>query len=57
MATGSYLSILTLNGNLNGLNAPTERQKLAEWIQKENKRARLLSDRNEGPHSAERHTQ
>ena len=35
MATGSYLSILTLNGNLNGLNAPTERQKLAEWIQKQ----------------------
>ena len=30
MATGSYLSIITLNG----LNAPTERQSLAEWIQK-----------------------
>ena len=33
MATGSYLSIITLN--VNGLNAPTERQRLAEWIQKQ----------------------
>ena len=32
MATGSYLSIITLN--VNELNAPTERQRLAEWIQK-----------------------
>ena len=31
---GSYLSITTLN--LNGLNAPTKRQRLAEWIQKQN---------------------
>ena len=30
MATGSYLSIITLN--INGLNAPTKRQRLAEWI-------------------------
>ena len=33
MATGSYFSIITLN--VNGLNAPTERQRLAEWIQKQ----------------------
>ena len=33
MATGSYLSIITLS--VNGLNAPTKRQKLAEWIQKQ----------------------
>ena len=33
MATGSYLSIITLN--VNGLTAPTKRQRLAEWIQKE----------------------
>ena len=33
MATGSYLSITTLN--VNGLNAPTKRQRLAEWIQKQ----------------------
>ena len=33
MATGSYLSIITLN--INGSNAPTKRQRLAEWIQKQ----------------------
>ena len=30
----SYLSIIPLN--VNGLNAPTKRQRLAEWIQKQN---------------------
>ena len=30
---GSYLSIITLN--INGLNAPTKRQRLAEWTQKQ----------------------
>ena len=34
METGSYLSIITLN--VNGLNAPTKRQRLAEWIQRQN---------------------
>ena len=33
MAMGSYLSIITLN--VNGLNAPMKRQRLAEWIQKQ----------------------
>ena len=33
MATGSHLLIITLN--INGLNAPTKRQRLAEWIQKQ----------------------
>ena len=33
MAKGSYLSIITLN--VNGLNAPTNTQRLAEWIQKQ----------------------
>ena len=33
MATGSYLSIITLN--INRLNAPTKRQRLAERIQKQ----------------------
>ena len=33
MAMGSYLSIITLT--VNGLNAPTKRQRLAEWIQKQ----------------------
>ena len=30
MATGTYISIITLN--INGLNAPTKRHKLVEWI-------------------------
>ena len=33
MAIGPYISIITLN--INGLNAPTNRYRLAEWIQKE----------------------
>ena len=33
MATESSLSIITLN--VNGLNAPTTRKRLAEWIQKQ----------------------
>ena len=33
MAIGTYISIITLN--VNGLNAPTKRCRLAEWIQKE----------------------
>ena len=31
MATGTYISIITLN--VNGLNAPNKRHRLAEWIQ------------------------
>ena len=33
MAIGTYISIITLN--VNGLNAPTKRHMLAEWIQKQ----------------------
>ena len=33
MAIGKYISIITLN--VNGLNAPTKRHRLAEWIQKQ----------------------
>ena len=33
MAIGTYVSIITLN--VNGLNAPTIRHRLAEWIQKQ----------------------
>ena len=33
MLTGSYISISTLN--VNGLNSPTKRYRLAEWIQKQ----------------------
>ena len=34
MAIGTYISIITLN--VNGLNAPTKRHRLAERIQEEN---------------------
>ena len=33
MTIGKYISIITLN--VNGLNAPTKRHRLAEWIQKQ----------------------
>ena len=33
MAIGTYISIITLN--VNGFNAPTQRHRLAEWIQKQ----------------------
>ena len=33
MGIGTYISIITLN--VNGLNAPTKRHRLAEWIQKQ----------------------
>ena len=42
MAMGSYLSIITLN--VNGLNAPTKRQRLAEWIQKQDPYICCLQD-------------
>ena len=34
MVTGPYLSMITLNV-IKGLNAPTKRQRLAEWMQKQ----------------------
>ena len=33
MVIGTYISIITLN--VSGLNAPTKRHRLAEWIQKQ----------------------
>ena len=33
MAIGAYISIITLN--VNGLNAPTKRHRLAQWKQKQ----------------------
>ena len=33
MATGSYLSIITLN--VNGLNATTKKQRLGKWVEKQ----------------------
>ena len=42
MAMGSYLPIITLS--VNGLNALTKRQRLAEWIQKEDPYICCLQD-------------
>ena len=42
MAIGSYLSIITLN--VNGLNVPTKRQRLAEWIQTHDPYIRFLQE-------------
>ena len=33
MEIGTYISIITLN--IDGLNAPTKRHRLAEWLQKQ----------------------
>ena len=33
MAIGTYISIITLN--VNGLNAPNKKHRLAEWVQKQ----------------------
>ena len=40
MAIGTYISIITLN--VNGLNAPTKRHRLAKWIQKQDPYIRHL---------------
>ena len=41
MVTGTYILITTLN--VNGLNAPTKRHRLAEWIQKQDPYIYMLS--------------
>ena len=42
MVIGTYISIITLN--VNGLNAPTKRHRLAEWIQKQDPYIRCLQE-------------
>ena len=42
MVIGIYISIITLN--VNGLNAPTKRHRLAEWIQKQDPYIRCLQE-------------
>ena len=42
MAIGAYISIITLN--VNRLNAPTERHRLAEWIQKQDPYIRCFQE-------------
>ena len=52
MAMGSYLSIITLK--VNGLNAPTKRQRLAEWLQKQDPYICCLQDTHLKPRDAYR---
>ena len=42
MVIGTYISIITLN--VNGLNAPSKRHRLAEWIQKQDPYACCLQE-------------
>ena len=42
MVIGTYISITTLN--VNGLNAPTKRHRLVEWIQKQDQYIRCLQE-------------
>ena len=42
MVIGIYISIITLN--VNGLNAPTKRHRLTEWIQKQDQYIRCLQE-------------
>ena len=44
MAKGTCISIITLN--VNGLNSPTKRHRLAEWIQNQDPYKYMLSTRN-----------
>ena len=47
MAINTYLSIITLN--VNGLNAPMKRHRVADWIKKRKTRAyNMMTTR--GPH-------
>ena len=47
MVIGTYISITTLN--VNGLNAPTKRYRLVEWIQKQELYICCLQDTHLGP--------
>ena len=47
MAIGMYISIIILN--VNGLNAPTKRHRLAEWIQKQDPYICCLEDTHLSP--------
>ena len=50
MEIGTYISIITLN--VNGLNAPTKRNWLAEWIQKQDLNVWFIPGGSDGKESA-----
>ena len=47
MAIGTYIAIIILN--VNGLNAPPKRHRLAEWIQKQDPYIYSLQETHFGP--------
>ena len=53
MATGTYMSIITLN--VNGLNAPTKRHRLTEWLQKQDPYICCLQETHFRPQDTYRH--
>ena len=52
MVIGAYISIITLN--MNGLNAPTKRHRLAEWIQKQDPYIYCVKEANFRPRDTHR---
>ena len=52
MVIETYISIITLN--VNGLNAPTKRRRLAEWIQKQDPYIRCLQETHFRPRDTHR---
>ena len=52
MVIGTYISIITLN--VSGLNAPTKRHRLAEWIQKQDSYISCLQETNFRPRDTNR---
>ena len=52
MVTRTYISIITLN--VNGLNAPTKRHRLAEWIQKQDPQICCLQETHFRPRDTNR---
>ena len=52
MVIGTYILIITLN--VNGLNAPTKRHRLAEWIQKQDPYACCIQETHFRPRDTHR---
>ena len=52
MEIGTYISIITLN--VNGLNAPTKRDRVAEWIEKQDPHTCCLQETHFRPHDTYR---
>ena len=55
MERGTYISIITLN--VNGLNTPTKRHRLAEWIQKQDPHVCCLQETHFRPRDTQRQSE